>query len=462
MTRSTAGGSPRSRGSGWTLSPRPSTSAGPPARKNGTSEPSPARAGRRLRRESVRPTRPGRRPRPRPRRSCRRRARPRRGSASRGGPRGAAAGRGPEPLRPAARRAATIARRTRLSGGGAGSRPGRRGACPWRPRRSAGGESRSAERRAGPSRVEGVEAVRPASHDGEGQVELGRGDAGRRREAAGGSSRPSSARRPRRSAGSGPSAPRSASHSPTAERLGPPVAGDRRAVERGRDSAGTTGSCRASTLWSILRRSRKPAWTSRQRSSSVAGRRRPASAGRTLEDQDGRLHLGRGLEGLPRHPANDPGGGVVLDEDGQVAHAARRRGDPLGDLALDHQHAALGARRLAEQPVEDRAGDVVRQVGHDVVGRRDEAARSTGRGRPPRRGAARRPRARRRRRRSAKPREAQAPVELHRGHAGAGREEPAGQDARGPARSRARPRPGSGPPRRGSPRGPRRRPGSSG
>ena len=76
--------------------------------------------------------------------------------------------------------------------------------------------------------------------------------------------------------------------------------------------------------------------------------------------------------------------GVVLDEDREVAHPARRRGDPLGDLGLDHQDEPLRARRPLQQPVQDRAGDVVRQVRHDAV-------RAAARGRAAR-GPARRPR----------------------------------------------------------------------
>ena len=46
--------------------------------------------------------------------------------------------------------------------------------------------------------------------------------------------------------------------------------------------------------------------------------------------------------------------------------------DPLGDLALEHEHEVLGPRRRPEQPVEHGARDVVRQVGDDVVRRRHE------------------------------------------------------------------------------------------
>ena len=67
---------------------------------------------------------------------------------------------------------------------------------------------------------------------------------------------------------------------------------------------------------------------------------------------------------------------MVLDEDGQVAHRAGRGGDPLGDLALDHEDGPLRPRRVPEQPVEDRARHVVGQVRDDVVRRREQRARS--------------------------------------------------------------------------------------
>ena len=91
-----------------------------------------------------------------------------------------------------------------------------------------------------------------------------------------------------------------------------------------------------------------------------------------LDDDDRGFDRRLRLEGGGRDPERDPDPGVVLHEDRQVAHPAGRRGDPLGDLALDHQHEPLRPRRCAEQGVQDRAGDVVRQVGDDVVRRLDE------------------------------------------------------------------------------------------
>ena len=102
------------------------------------------------------------------------------------------------------------------------------------------------------------------------------------------------------------------------------------------------------------------------------GRIEAVVRGERLDDDHRRLDGRLRLERRRRHGERDPDAGVVLDEHREVAHPTRRRRDPLGDLALDHEDETLGPRRLTEQPVQDRARDVVRQVGHDVVGRLDE------------------------------------------------------------------------------------------
>ena len=91
-----------------------------------------------------------------------------------------------------------------------------------------------------------------------------------------------------------------------------------------------------------------------------------------LDHDHRRLDRRLGLERLRRHAERDTHPGVVLREHRQVAHLPGRRGNPFGDLALDHEHEPRGTGRLAEQRVEDRACDVVRQVGNDVVGRLEE------------------------------------------------------------------------------------------
>ena len=145
----------------------------------------------------------------------------------------------------------------------------------------------------------------------------------------------------------------------------------------------SNGSWRARTLWSILRRSRKLAWTSRQSSSSASGSRRSsASNGSTTMTADSTA--GAGSNAVGRNVERDPDAGVVLHEDREVAHLPGRRRDPLRDLALDHQHQPLRAAAASQQRVQDRARDVVRQVRDDVVRRLDEPRRGPGRARRPR------------------------------------------------------------------------------
>ena len=90
-------------------------------------------------------------------------------------------------------------------------------------------------------------------------------------------------------------------------------------------------------------------------------------------DHDHRRVDGRGrLEGRRRDRERDPDTGVVLHEHGQVAHLPGRGGDPLRDLALDHQHEPARPRGGTQEGMQDRARDVVRQVGDDVVRRPDQ------------------------------------------------------------------------------------------
>ena len=153
-----------------------------------------------------------------------------------------------------------------------------------------------------------------------------------------------SLRRPRLSERIGPSASRSASHSPTASVCGrrsgsmPPwPEGGRHAARLDREL-----SARARCGSSCAARG-TPAWTSRHNSSSVsASSRSSASNGSTTMTADSTAGSG----------SNAPAGTskairtlrVVLHEDGQVAHLAGRRSDPFGDLALDHQDGSFRAR----------------------------------------------------------------------------------------------------------------------
>ena len=68
--------------------------------------------------------------------------------------------------------------------------------------------------------------------------------------------------------------------------------------------AGGIGSCRVSTLWIILRRSRNEAWTSRQRSSrssSESASSGPSAAGSTTMTADSTLGSGSNAPGGTRN-----------------------------------------------------------------------------------------------------------------------------------------------------------------
>ena len=149
-------------------------------------------------------------------------------------------------------------------------------------------------------------------------------------------------RRPRPSGPIGPSASRRASHSPTAS-----VCGRR------------SGSMPA-VASAAGRRARRRRQLARQ---DVVDHLAALAEGGL--DEPPQLVLGRGVEAVvrvvrlddddrrldrrarARTPSagtreGDPDPGVVLDEDRQVAHLPGRRRDPLGDLALDHQHEPAG------------------------------------------------------------------------------------------------------------------------
>ncbi len=73
-----------------------------------------------------------------------------------------------------------------------------------------------------------------------------------------------------------------------------------------------------------------------------------------------------GLEGGRGDARHDLRRGDVLGEDRQVAHLSRRRRDALGDLELNEQDRQLRWPLALEEGVEQRAGDVVRDVRHDL------------------------------------------------------------------------------------------------
>ena len=180
---STTPGAPWRPWSGATCSPRPSTSAGPPARKNGTSEPRWAATAWRACSSSSAPHASSA-----PSRVAAASDEPPASPAATGirlSSRAARAGAGPGPPGqppPTAARAAASARNTRLSAGGPASSP-----LTWSVSRSppSGARlSRSARVERHEHRVERVVAVVAPADDGQRQVELGRGEADDRGEAA--------------------------------------------------------------------------------------------------------------------------------------------------------------------------------------------------------------------------------------------------------------------------------------
>ena len=70
---------------------------------------------------------------------------------------------------------------------------------------------------------------------------------------------------------------------------------------------------------------------------------------------DGRVDLGLRIERLLRDPANDVARVACdLDSHGQRAQLARRRGDALGHLGLQHDHQARGKRRAGLEQLPHR------------------------------------------------------------------------------------------------------------
>ena len=135
---------------------------------------------------------------------------------------------------------------------------------------------------------------------------------------------------------------------PDRERLRPPIGVDAgRRQRRASTRPASTGSCRARTLWIILRRSRNAGLDEPPELVLLVAASRRSSGGERLDDDDRRLDRRLRLERRRRDRERDPDAGVVLDEHGQVAHRAGRGGDPLGDLALDHEHEPVRPRRLA-------------------------------------------------------------------------------------------------------------------
>ena len=196
--------------------------------------------------------------------------------------------------------------------------------------------------------LEQVIAVRPATDDREGQVELGR-----RIEAECGGHE------------SGASRPVRHAHSSTRQGLRPPLRIDPTGRQRSLDDLAIhrqLASQAVVDLLATLSESRLHDPIERVARGPDLHRRMLASA----KAEDGRVDGGRGLERCRGDAGDDLGGRHVLGEDRQVAHPARRRGNPFGHLELDEQHRELRRPLALEERVEQRAGDVVRDVGHHL------------------------------------------------------------------------------------------------
>src|ERR1019366_1368193 len=154
--------------------------------------------------------------------------------------------------------------------------------------RPPGGGKRQAigQAEGGHDRVDRVVAIGPPADDRQGEVELGRSKPDNRSKAAGGIGHWAApdgfvsrgARRPRASGPIGPIASSSRIHSPTASVCGRRAGSIPATVKAAAIASPDRGSCRARTLWIVLRRSRRAAWTSRHRASSTTGSRRSSSA----------------------------------------------------------------------------------------------------------------------------------------------------------------------------------------
>ena len=251
-------------------------------------------------------------------------------------------------------------------------------------RRAGSGGRRRVERHE--HRVQVVVAVGPPADDGQRQVELGRREPDDRREPAGrGRSRSALARpRPRRSSPIGPSASRRASHSPTASvcgrRSGAIPAAARAAVTRAGVDRELARQHVVDHLAALAEGGldQPPELVLVVRVEAVVGVVR-------LDDDDRRLDRRLRLEGRRRARArrSGPGRGTARRPTGSSSSRAAPR-SARRPRAGPSARAGRGRGGCAEERVQDRARDVVRQVGDDVVGRLDERGRGPGRARRPR------------------------------------------------------------------------------
>ena len=305
----------------------------------------------------------------------------------------AASGGAPEPPRGrsprTAARVAAIARRTRLSGVGGDGQARRLAALsawprPARSRRSSA--SPSVERHH--DRVKGVEAVVAPAEDGERQVQLGRrkpDDVDGNRPGRPTGSDPASralqtSRWPRHGValpGSGPSAASQRQPLVHGERLRSPVAvdPDGRQRLRRRARAGQRQLPRQDVV-ELLAALAEAGLDEPPEIVLVRRRRGAAScpAGSQRADlDDGRLDLGRRLERLSRHRRTRSGRprGTGRRPRGSSCRRARPR-SARATSRWSIRTSRSGRGGSPEEAVQDRAGDVVRDVGHDLERRLDQ------------------------------------------------------------------------------------------
>jgi hypothetical protein len=96
--------------------------------------------------------------------------------------------------------------------------------------------------------------------------------------------------------------------------------------------------------------------------------RRDQRIGNRLDPQHCRLDLWARIKRTGRHDSHDARYGNGLDRNGQKGQPPRPGDDPLGHLSLDHHHEHARRVRQSQKPQDYRRGDVVRQVGDQLVG----------------------------------------------------------------------------------------------
>ena len=111
----------------------------------------------------------------------------------------------------------------------------------------------------------------------------------------------------------------------------------------------------------------KPARTSSRKSSRCSGGTSGSASGSSLMTADSTL--GPWVERAGRDQPDDPRSGGRLHGDRQIRKVTGRRRDPLGDLALDHQHQHRRGRLDAQVTEQERRRDLVRQVCDELVRR---------------------------------------------------------------------------------------------